>query len=286
METIQCRLIATTGGRLLTDVQLTSIFARVKQLNPDGSVQSPTWVDSTTSTGQPIPAVCFINLFLRDILGSAYLGLVAKEYSPSGGPQIGYGSLVASRLIELPITRPANSPAFTIQYTDVENMLDSSIQNGAIPAPSSNSCYMIFFADVSVQDQTGGVTGQNAGGFHAVFTSKSGVSVTYCVVDASDLGGSNTTFYASHELVEAITNPNNSGFSIGDGWFDANNQEIADVCFASDNLNGPPIFHGQSVAKFWLRSENRCGVPPQDNLVASGPVIPPGSRFFEPSWAM
>ena len=110
------------SGRLLANVQLTSIFGRIRRLNPDGTFQPPTWVDSTTTTGQPSPAVCSINTFLRDILGSAYFRLAAKEYSPPGGPQIGYGSLVASKLIELPITQPANNPSF-IQYSDVEHML-------------------------------------------------------------------------------------------------------------------------------------------------------------------
>ena len=260
-------------GRLLTNVQVTSIFARVKNLNPDGTVQSPTWVDSTTSTAQPVPAVCSINSFLRDILGSAYLGLLAKEYSPTGGPQIGYGSLSASSLIELPITRPAKTPAFTIQYTDVEAMLDSSIQNGVVPAPNVNSCYIIFFAGVMVVSPSGDIVGNTAGGFHSMFRSKAGINITYCVVDADDLGGMNTTFYTSHELVEAITNPDNNGVNLGGGWYDGDGKEIADVCFNSDSLSGLPLFHGASVASFWLRSQNRCGVPLDDNRVDAGAVV-------------
>jgi hypothetical protein len=261
------------NGRLLTNVEVTAIFGRIRQLNPDGTPQLPTWVDSTTTTGQPIPAVCSINSFLRDVVGSAYLRLLATEYSVSGGPQIGHGSLQASRLIELPITQPANSASFTIKYTDVEAMIDSSIQSGVVPAPGANSCYIVFFGDVLVVDQQGGIVGQNAGGFHAMFPNKAGINITYCVVDSSDFGGSNTTFYATHELVEAITNPDNNGFNPGNGWYDAAGHEIADVCTQADNLNGPPFFHGYNVANFWVPSRKTCSAPPDDTLLSRGAVV-------------
>ena len=261
------------GGRLLTHVEVTAIFGRITQLNPDGTPQLPTWVDATTATRQPIPAVCAINGFLRDVVGSAYLELLAAEYSVSGGPQIGHGSLQASRLIELPITQPANSPSFTIKYTDVEAMIDSSIRSGIVPAPGANTCYIVFFADVLVVDQQGGIVGQDAGGFHAMFTNKAGMNITYCVIDSRDTGGPNTTFYTTHELVEAITNPDNNGFNPGNGWYDEARREIADVCFDADNLNGPPLFHGYNVARFWAGSRKTCSAPPDDTLVNPGAVI-------------
>lgn len=213
----------------------------------------------------------FQNSFLRDISRSAYIQLLGSEYSVPGGPVISQGTLVGSKLIEIPTTQPANDPTFAITYADVQSMIDTGIQSGVIPAPSVNSCYVVFFASTLVVDPGGKTVGSTSGGFHSVFRTKAGVNSTYCVVDASDVGGSNTTFYASHELVEAITNPDNDGAGGAHGWFDSNTgQEIADVCFDGDNLNGPPTFHGYSIARFWSNGQNRCVAPTEDNQTIKG----------------
>jgi hypothetical protein len=71
------------------------------------------------------------------------------------------------------------------------------------------------------------------------------------------------TSIVSHELVEAITDP-----EPGQGWVDkATGKEIADLC---ENLDAP--FHGYKVSSFWALSTNSCGVPPDDGRRMPGPT--------------
>jgi hypothetical protein len=254
------------GGRLLNNIEVIAIFARTQKLNSNGNAALPDWIDP--STGRFVSEVCSLNYFLRDIVSSAYITLLANEYSVLNGPQIGQGTSKGSFILEIPIEQPANNNSFIISYTDIQNALDSSISNGIIPPPSSNTCYVIYIVGTKVKNPNSNFTD----GFHHSFNLANGVKATYCFVNA-DAYFDQITYVTSHELAEAITNPDFDAWS----WLDDYGNEICDVCDPSEtvslddlkNIYGS-IFHGYTVCRFWSRQKTTCIAPPDDNLKLKG----------------
>jgi hypothetical protein len=145
----------------------------------------------------------------------------------------------------------------TISGADIEKELARLIDTHRVPAPDANTLYAIHFAPgVTIADGSD-VSCQVYCAYHSVF--KHGVNVFYSVVP--DQGGDcangcgvdgneehATTDSASHELAEAITDPDTAR-----GWFADSGDEIGDLC-----TTGSATIDGFVVQLEWSNKHNQC----------------------------
>jgi hypothetical protein len=260
------------GGRILSNVDLTVVYARTKSIKSDGTLTSPNWIDSTnTALTVPISFVCEINSFLHDLVDSAFMDVLSAEYSLANGPKIGHGSFNSSHIIELPISQVENTE-LTILHTDIEKMLDHSVQSGIIPAPGKNTCYMVLITGTFVTvPNSQDIVGKESGGFHNPFILSDGTQSAYCLVTADQFNL--VPFRMSHELAECITDP------YLDGWYDENGSEICDMCpnpgtYSFDQLQlYGSTYHNNLISKIWSGSSGMCIAPADDNNIKKGPYL-------------
>jgi hypothetical protein len=243
------------------------IYSRVRVKNSDGTLQPPLWVDFD---GNPPMIMCDFNTIMRDLVTGPYVGMLAKEFSVPNAPQIGQGKLLSSAVLDLPVTVSAEGLIYVAKYQEIEAMIDAAITAGRLPLPNANSLYGVFAPNFRVQDSQGFVVGVSSGGYHTTFKSKTGNSVAYFVVDASDAAQSNTILYASHELAEAITDTESTG------WHNEDGQEIADICQV-DDADKRASYHDWDISKVFLPSTGLCTAPPDDApfpAVAQFSIVP------------
>lgn len=196
-----------------------------------------------------------LNAFTKDMLKSTLMD-VLKQYGYISGTFV--GSAVVS-----PIAR--NVTYISLNEQALAEVIDQAIENGNIPEPSENMCYMIYLGDeVTFSDNDLDVrccmTNNNtAFGFHHYFETANRNTFIYSVTPslsdecitrtcmssptcAMNIDRQNQeeriTQVASHEYTEMVTNPT------GKGWYDIKGgEEIADVC----NGGTAKITVGQNV---------------------------------------
>lgn len=223
--------------------------------------------------------------FYSMIVDSSYMGIVA-EYATSSYPitrgQHGVSVTVAS------------GPTDGVTDSDIRAELETLITAGTLPAPGSNSLYMVHLPPgVNAYDSNGAKSCTVWCGYHYSYTRANGSAVYYavvvdmnnngcskgcgynkddCGVTGCDYGSSldRTTAVASHELAEAVTDPNGSN-----GWYASHGEEIADLCNRNTHS-----YHGYRVQRLWSNYSGACTiVPPDFSLgISNGIVsIPRGS---------
>jgi len=204
--------------------------------------------------------------FLSRVTQSHFYMDWLAEYSttmPGGTNQvIGTGSATAAITIS-----PANPTANHITAEEIQTELAAQIDSHVLPQADENTFYMVYFPPLQPGDHITNVGGHSCGGadafcgVHRNFLHGS-ASIRYAIIpdfgpgSGCDVGcGSNTQFnnvtaVSSHELIEAVTDPNTVG-----GWRTASNTyEIADTCEADqDTLPGS----SDVVQLIW---SNRFGV--------------------------
>jgi MYXO-CTERM domain-containing protein len=161
--------------------------------------------------------------------------------------------------------------ATTLSDSQVEAYLSTLIDAKKVPAPDDDMLYMLYFpANVTITLQ-GAKSCQQFCAFHSSYT-KTGQLVRYGVMPDVNAGAcaggcgpgnqfENLTDVSSHELVEAITDPDN-----GTGWYDNPNAtnpndscgEIGDICATNQGETG--IVDGYTVQKEWSNKLNDCVV--------------------------
>lgn len=259
------------GGKVLTNVDVSVLFARTQAIKPDGTADSPTWIDATNSLGLPIPSVCDISRFVYDLVDSAFMDFLGNEFTASNAPHIGRGTFNQSLIVDLPIDQVTDTP-LTIDYTDIENLIRSLVKSGRLATPHSNSLYLVLVSSMGVtQPNTTKVLGVESSGFHQAIGFPDGTRAVYGVVDATVLDIA--TIFLSHELAEAVTDPELSA------WYDENGQEICDLCpkagtYTIEEIQGfGAQFHGHLVTRMRTPSVDACIAPPDDANVKPGPVL-------------
>jgi hypothetical protein len=106
----------------------------------------------------------------------------------------------------------------TYKQTDVDKFIVKYASDWAAqhwPAPSSQTIYVVFLpASVSLEMNWNGTRGDacslGVGGYHTNTTLADGSVVSYAVIPRCDFGGGlfgTATWAASHELIEAVTDP-------------------------------------------------------------------------------
>jgi hypothetical protein len=196
-----------------------------------------------------------INAFYPAVVGSssAMYTSVLTQYN------IGTGTSVAG-ITDTNSTR-------SIKDSAIQNRLKTLIGQGSLPAPNANTYYPVHFPSGMTISLGSSRSCVQFCAYHSTFV-LNGVNVNYGVIPDigqsgcnGGCGGStvtnNTDSVASHELVEATTDPAvglATVFGPPLGWYDQpDNQEIGDLCNAQQGTAA-----GFTIQKEWSNSANAC----------------------------
>jgi hypothetical protein len=126
------------------------------------------------------------------------------------------------------VVLPAAAPSYTDAQggpSTLQDMLQARVTDGTLPVPTNETIYVLYLPATTTvsMDAGGGQTAtscQEFEGYHgtATVTPKGGgatVNVPYAVVARCDAGERNTTITASHEIIEASTDPEQVGQTLG-----------------------------------------------------------------------
>jgi hypothetical protein len=247
------------GGPVLANVQVVPVF------------YGPL-VNSQVITSMP--------QFYADITSSnsTYWPWLCEYDTPS--QHIGFGTATAGYVL--------SGVATTVKLTRtsdaaLQTLLVQQVAMGVLPPPNSNTIYMVHFPPF-VQLTGPGGNGASCIAFcayHNSFVSGTNVYVYAAIMDtfsggcSAGCGGNSTglanqTDVASHELIEAVTDPyvgldTGANYAYPCGWGDNNCGELADIC--ADNGPGDTVtVSGRSwvVQEIWSQCQNGC--------VSTGPV--------------
>jgi hypothetical protein len=231
------------GGRVVSNIKVVQVIW--------GSGSYLPQITSTTAPG--------VSSFFRNVLVSAHLDWL-REYdttsiiSPSGvssRQSIGRGSFVG----QYTITPSVAANGTTISDVNLQAELARQIQAGHLPAPERDAggnpvtYYAVFFPagkSITLGSQSscvssgfcayhGAVTGNFGEAFYGAHPDMQPGSGCNTGCGASSSVFNNQTSVASHELVEAITDPEVSlatAYAPPLAWYDATNGEIGDICNA------------------------------------------------------
>jgi hypothetical protein len=191
-----------------------------------------------------------LETFGDQITQTCYWDAVRAGYCGTGGSCIGRGTTPTSAHARL-TTAPASS------YTDtqgggtatLQQFIQAQVASGALPAPNSNTIYAMYFPGSTSVSLDGQTTCQTVGGWHNHTTvtppGGSATAAVYAVIaECASFPGfgsllDETTFAASHEIIESATDPTTGG---SPGYYiDRTNQdnvawelfgggEIGDLC--------------------------------------------------------
>lgn len=186
--------------------------------------------------GDAVPFMAHLNGFYEGITRSAHLDWLSEYDTPT--QSIGRGSFAGS-IID---TSPPGDDDLTDRQ--IQKELVRLIGAGAVPQPDADMLYMLHFpARVSIT-MDGNRSCQQFCAYHGTFK-LNGQNVYYGVMPevaggCGACGGTNdkfanSTIIASHELIEAITDPavglaNTQNDASYLAWYDDLNGEIGDVC--------------------------------------------------------
>lgn len=215
LEALEARELLTVtynGGGVLPNVQAQGVYL--------GSE----WAASSMS-GQ----ITQTDQFLSTIVNSPYMDMLT-----AAGYNVGRGTDTKGVVDNISI-----STRGSLKDSQIQSDLASLISQGKVETPGANNLYMVY-VEPGIAVTMGGVSSTNYFlGYHSAFQDGSNV-VHYAVMPypgspnpSSSSQGFTSTFneetaVSSHELAEAVTDPNASLNEVG--WYDfQNNGEIADL---------------------------------------------------------
>jgi hypothetical protein len=161
-----------------------------------------------------------------------------------------------------------NRSTANVSDATVQSRISALITAGSLPAPTANTYYPVHFpSGMRITAPDGSRSCVQFCAYHGTFV-RNGVNVNYGIVPDigqtgcnGGCGGStvtnNTDSVASHELVEATTDPAvglATVFGPPLGWYDQpDNQEIGDLCNAQQGSAA-----GFTVQKEWSNAAHAC----------------------------
>jgi hypothetical protein len=268
--------LAYFGGRVLANVKIVPVFW--------GSHVNAQLTAPTTGIAQ----------FFADVTQSTYWSWLCEYDTPN--EHIGPGTATAGMTITPSIG--AGTSNFTVTDAQIQSELVSQVTAGHLPAPDSNTVYMISFPpNATVKGPSGaGTSCSDFCAYHNSFMNGSNPIVyCYAVLMDSFTGGcstgcganstdmENATDTASHELVESVTDPDigldtdlSVPYAYPCAWADNNNNcgEMADICDA--NAAGDTItVSGRSwvVQELWSDCQSKCTSTGPSPMVSNTNVI-------------
>ena len=222
-----------------------------------------------------VPNQASLNSFYSTITGSAYLSWLSEYNTPT--QTIGLGSLGGSVV-------DTGAPAGTkITDLQIQTELSRLMTAGLLPPNDGNNLYMVHFpAGVSIKQGTSTSCVQFCA-YHGTYT-RGGKNAYYGVIP--DLSGgcasgcgtntklNNTTSVASHEMIEAVTDPGvglAANLAAPLAWYDNTNGEIGDICNGQQGT-----VSGFTVQLEFSNQANAC-IATKSSVTPPPPPPPPGS---------
>jgi hypothetical protein len=222
-------LLAVTfhGGQLLANVEAQAVY-----LGAD-------WTTNSTLTAQSAN----LDQFLGSLVQSSYMDALSQA-----GYRVGRGSATAGAKVDGGINKGAG-----LTDAQIRSDLQSAIQSGQVGAPDANRLYVVY-VEPGVVIKDGQATSQTSFlGYHGAFAGHDAngksADIHYAVIaypgtpnpSAGSQGFGSAidqlTSVSSHELAEAVTDPNVNYKSLG--WYDDQlNGEIGDLTRQTVRLNG------------------------------------------------
>jgi hypothetical protein len=251
LESLEERQVPTVtyhGGALLTSVQAQGVYL--------GSG----WNGSSTPTT--------LDSYLSYVTNSPY-----TQALHDAGYGVGTGSAVAGKRDGVALTAGS-----TISDGTIRSRLSADINSGLLAAPGANNLYVVF-VDPNVAVSMGGSNSKTGFlGYHGAF-GLNGADVHYAVITSPGGPAGNAgmgtsaidqlTSVSSHELAEAITDPNVNYKALG--WYDYNlNGEIADI--TENNPNALVRLNGYLVQEVANQNDSLLVINPPSNPPPSGTV--------------
>jgi len=147
--------------------------------------------------------------------------------------------------------------------TQLQPMIQGWVASGALPAPDANTLYVIFFPASTNITLQGQMSCSAFGAYHnsTSITLEGGVwDAAYAIIPDCGGGMAETTVDASHEVVEAITDPhpetNPAWYGYDDPWFRMGGTtlgqgEVADVCQRAHTISDAM---GNVLSKSWVNA--------------------------------
>jgi hypothetical protein len=282
------------GAPIIPNVQIETVF-----YGADWSGQA---ADAAVSA-QLAAEAQDLNQFFAQITNSSYMDGLSQYAGSNGAP--GRGTFARTDFV-------AASPYGTVSETAVQTMLANEITKGKLDAPNGNTLYVVFMPPGATEAGDVG----SGGGHHSSFATPLGSGTAYYATIENPLTfgarprgyqGSETnlqlmTETASHEMVEAITDPvvNVAGRQ---AWYDTTTgDEIGDLT----NNNPPPggvmgLLTGNSysyvVQRYWNNNDpngasETPGVSDFQNIQSLSPfanmsftVVTQDGRSFSVGWS-
>lgn len=226
------------GGHLLTAVEVFTIF------------WGTAWQQKANSI-----VIQGINKFFDYILTSPLID-VLREYSVAG-QDIGTGKRTGSKTITA--SEPGQKVAGgrrEIDDADIQQALQGWIDNGTIPQPNGNTLYFVYLPPGVTSVLNGDRSCTKYCGYHEVINN----TIFYAVEPFIKCKGckfgnliDSLTKVSSHELCEAITDPDLNG------WHEDTfpNYEIGDIC-----NNDVQHLNGYTIQSEWSNKANACIIHP------------------------
>jgi hypothetical protein len=183
--------------------------------------------------------------------------------------EYGVGDALAAPSVRLKEKAPTN-----ITDTEIEDWLAQKIASKAFEAPTKDTVYMIFYPTGTTITEQGAQSCQSFGGYHTNITLPNGTDVAYGVVPrCSNFGGMGpkeaTTGSASHEIMEAATDPYNKQ-SPAYAYVDDDHfafmfvlgGESGDLCAQEEDAFYRPTGYPYVVQRNWSNIAARSGKDP------------------------
>jgi hypothetical protein len=257
LEALEDRRVPTVqyfGGSLLPNVEAQALFL--------GSE----WSSDPTASAQTTT----VNNFLKDVTGGAYMDALTRA-----GYGVGRGTASTGA-----VDNTALATSSVISDASIQSSIQTDINSGLLQPPDTNRLYIVYVEpNVAVNLGAGqGTTQQGILGYNGAFAghdaSGNSVTIHYAVVaypggtvGNSSLGTSaidQLTAVSSHELAEAVTDPNVNFAQLG--WYDPRRGEIGDI--TGNNPNAYVRLDGNLVQEVADKNDQLLSITPP-------PVITP-----------
>ena len=205
------------------------------------------WGDAWQASPGPSPSLAQVVSDAASILAGPYQVRVAQ-----------YGA-TAARLGSVFVSVPGfNPPAPSFTTPDVAKLITDAIEGGALPEPDEETTdflHVVFMPP-------GSAPPPNLGGLHtfASYTDFDFFPFDFDINQRSHFAWvffssrANISSVFSHELVEALTDPEGDGVQV-DPTNPTNWNEIGDVCSSRGTVNGV------TVQSYWSQQDQACVVP-------------------------
>ncbi len=235
------------GGPVISQVKVVTVFWNDK-VAPVLQKEMPQFYADFVNSSQ----IDWLNEYKTNV--KAVDGREGTNQSFSRGSHLGQVKLVPQQR------------STSITDEDVRTEIEAQVRAGVLPKPDKDTLYMIHFGREMSISIEGMKSCSSFGGYHYYGSSQELGDYFYSVLPDCAGGGnenntlSQATFVASHELMEAVTDPYPTPGekpAYPQAWNTSNGAEISDICgWNPGTLKGTN--RSYSITRNWSNSRNSC----------------------------